>query len=233
MKKVLAIVVFCLPGLLIAQPFIGALQMFTLTENAEDPSENGSFEVIFAIRYPLIGVVPKDDGNKKEKGGTMVLNQETNKVTMLMENMGNKMKIELPYEAGAPVDNNMDGNEDIKVTLHDETRVIDSLICHRITTEDKEYKTEAWITTQLDINYLQLVNIMSQGKQDAKTGNETLDKLVENGFPMEITSVSKATGEKQFINFKVLPDFDLDAFFNSMDDYQIFNYQDMMPIGND
>lgn len=89
--------------------------------------------------------------------------------------------------------------EDYKITRTGEYKTIEGYKCEKVIVEDEEYRTEAWITLDHEVNYHTMMNSIWASAGNKKAGQNGFGEAM--GFPLE--SVAKSLDGKEEIHTKI------------------------------
>lgn len=150
-----------------------------------------------------------------EDGTTRILmdNQE-GKMTVITENDGKTQGIRM-RQPKIEYDDFVPEESEFTITDLGNTKVINGYNCREYLIEHEEGTTNAWLTTDLDIERDVIIRAMSAQMRQKKNNNFSTNAFAVEGFPIESTSVTKdgkETTTMTYYNLKFGADTNMDVF---------------------
>lgn len=155
---------------------------------------------------------------------SIIVDQTKKKQYMLMDANGQKMAMVMDM---TEVDKAAEQAKDPKITITNETKVIDNHKCTKVVTETDENICDMWLTQDVGLSYLDLYKMISPGSGPHGGGGTGIPALKNvKGFPVQMVIKDKKKDETVTINFRNISKANVDEKTFSMEGYQ------MMDMGN-
>ena len=174
---------------LIATVFLLTAQDFEGIITYKNDALEGAIPVIM-VKDNLVRLELNTEG----KNMVMITNKDDDKMTILMDNNGQKIALIQDTKQmdmmAAQMAAGKDGadKDDFEITVTGETKMIDGYKCTKILGKNEEMEGTAWVCKDLDINFVDLFPTLRQSDPMHST-------LLDEGFVMEYTAKNLKTGE--------------------------------------
>ncbi len=154
---------------------------------------------------------------------SIIVDQATKKQYMLMDMNGQKMAMAMDMTS---MEKANEQAKDPKITITNESKVIDTYKCTKVITETDENICDMWLTQDIGLSYTDLYKMLAMGKtpQGGSPGIPALKNV--KGFPVQLVVKDKKKEETTTINFRNISKAKIDDKVFSMEGYQ------MMDMGN-
>lgn len=150
-----------------------------------------------------------------DEGTTRVLmdNQE-GKMTMITESDGKTQGVRM-RQPKVEYDDFMPEESEFTITDLGNTKVINGYNCREYLIEHEDGTTNAWLTTELEVDRETIIRAMSAQMRQKKSNNFSTNAFAVEGFPIESTTTSKdgkETIKMTYYNLKFGNDVNMDVF---------------------
>lgn len=211
--------------------FKGSFDMvFETTKNGKKKEEG---QVSWYVRSYDVAMLPDAEANGQKQDMRMIIQRQKGIMIILTGNGGDKTGMIMELKTMSVDLSDTEFEDDIENMTVDvqksNTRTINGYKCYKVLAENDEFKSEAWVTEQLPLDFQQLLGFMNVQTKGSNPYEEKFGQI--RGMVIESTSTDKKNGEVTFMQMKNIQVGNPPDKFFSIDGYNLMKLPDFGGFG--